>query len=332
MDPTLEYFLTKTCEIIDATSIKEEETIQQLWSGYGRIIRFSLIGCQRESVVVKHIKIPNSAKHPRGWNTDISHNRKIQSYEVEKIWYQDWTNHTDHKSYTPRCLEILVKNEQVFIILEDLNTSGYPLRKRSVSMKEVKTCISWLAHFHANFFDQKPENLWPIGTYWHLDTRPEEWDKLSDIPLKNAAKAIDQKLQDAKYQTIVHGDAKLANFCFSTDATQVAAVDFQYVGRGCGMKDLAYFIGSCLNEDDSEKWEKELLDYYFSILLKNLPQSYLNSAPDIEEEWRYLYPWAWTDFHRFLKGWSPGHWKINTYSEKMSQKVIKEIERSQKKE
>ena len=45
----------------------------------------------------------------------------------------------------------------------------------------------------------------------------------------------------------------------------------------------------------------------------------------LEEEWRALYPVAWADFHRFLKGWSPGHWKINSYSEKICNEVLKKI-------
>ena len=133
---------------------------------------------------------------------------------------------------------------------------------------------------------------------------------------------IDKKLNDCTYKTLVHGDAKLANFCFGPDG-DVAAVDFQYVGGGCGMKDVAYFIGSCLNERESEQYESNILNTYFHYLQAEL------DAPNkaLEEEWRSLYRVAWADFHRFLKGWSPGHWKINSYSERITQQVIHSLSR-----
>jgi hypothetical protein len=124
----------------------------------------------------------------------------------------------------------------------------------------------------------------------------------------------------------VHGDAKLANFCFSEDGTKVAAVDFQYVGGGCGMKDLAYFVGSCLYEEDCERLETKILDEYFRELKSAVSKQNLEiDWKDLEENWRSLYPVAWADFHRFLKGWSPDHWKINSYSEKITRKVIQNL-------
>ena len=147
--------------------------------------------------------------------------------------------------------------------------------------------------------------------------------------MREAAPLIDQKLQEAGYQTLVHGDAKLANFCFRSDSStsKVAAVDFQYIGRGCGMKDVAYFIGSCLYEDDCEAMESQLLDYYFSVLVERVSQKHHDvNTDELESEWRELYPVAWADFHRFIKGWSPGHWKINSYSEKLTARVIESLQ------
>jgi len=92
-----------------------------------------------------------------------------------------------------------------------------------------------------------------------LATRPDELDALEDCPLKAAAVTIDRRLANSQFQTFVHGDAKLAKFCFGADRRQVAAVDFQYVGGGCGMKDVAYLISSFHDEDDSERLGPDLL-------------------------------------------------------------------------
>jgi len=191
----------------------------------------------------------------------------------------------------------------------------------------MEPCLDWLANFHAAFMGKSPDGLWETGTYWHLETRPHELEVMDDQRLKAVAPLIDKKLKEAKYQTIVHGDAKLANFCFSGDIRRAAAVDFQYAGGGCGMKDVAYFIGSCLDESDCEKHESLLLDFYFARLkdaLKRQPQPDVNPE-ELESEWRGLFPFAWADFHRFLKGWSPGHWKINSYSERISREVIEKL-------
>ena len=44
--------------------------------------------------------------------------------------------------------------------------------------------------------------------------------------LKQNAVAIATTLSDANYQTLVHGDAKVANFCFNENFSGCAAVDF----------------------------------------------------------------------------------------------------------
>jgi thiamine kinase-like enzyme len=177
-----------------------------------------------------------------------------------------------------------------------------------------------LAQFHASYLGKIPDGLWDVGTYWHLETRPQELAVLDDQKLREAALIIDEKLNSCEYKTFVHGDAKLANFCFSKDG-QVAGVDFQYVGGGCGMKDVAYFIGSCLSESECERLEAQILNTYFEHLQSEMKEK--NEA--LEREWRSLYRVAWADFHRFLKGWSPGHWKINNYSERVTAEVINSL-------
>jgi hypothetical protein len=318
-----QYFEELVLKATGADAITAQEVIQTLWSGYGEIVKLSLAGTVVESVVLKYIVLPDEISHPRGWNTNRSHARKVNSYDVEMHWYRDWSERCDKDCRVAHCFAASSDEHEHVIVLEDLDAAGYPVRKTDIELKEVKTCLTWLANFHARFLNQKPEGLWPIGSYWHLATRPDELTAMADGPLKQAANLIDERLNQGKFQTIVHGDAKVANFCFSPDGSAVAAVDFQYVGGGCGMKDVAYFLGSCLNEAQCERWQTPLLDFYFTQL-----QRAINTKIDfdaLEKEWRELFPYAWTDFYRFLLGWAPGHWKVNPYSQRLAEQVLAEL-------
>ena len=320
LDPPFERLVLEATE---SASLHVSEQIQSLWSGYGEILRIGLTGGRRDSVVVKHVRPPGAADHPRGWNSDASHQRKVKSYQVETAWYRDWSSRCSTLCRVPEFLAHESRDGEILIVMEDLDASGFPASLDSVDWPQIDTCLRWLANFHATFMGEKPAALWPVGTYWHLDTRADELAALEDAPLKAAARPIDRKLNNARYQSFVHGDAKLANFCFSEDGTQVAAVDFQYVGGGCGIKDVAYFVGSCLDERSCQELEPRLLDCYFTHLSTalELHRPSVDTAAVIDE-WRGLYHLAWTDFHRFLKGWSPGHWKINSYSERLAKDVV----------
>ncbi|TNJ43424.1 DUF1679 domain-containing protein [Tamlana fucoidanivorans] len=320
---------TIVLDITQAESINKVEEIQSLWSGYGSILRCTLNKAKYQSIVLKHIKRPKSNHHPHGWNTNLSHQRKLKSYHIEKAFYKLWSQHCDDYCYVPDCYFAKEMDAESIIILEDLKASGFSEIRHSVQLSDIKLCLNWLANFHACFINKTPTELWKTGTYWHLETRPDELEALNDVILKDAASQIDQCLNQCKFKTFVHGDAKLANFCFTPNSKKVAAVDFQYVGGGCGMKDVAYFIGSCLSEKECEKLEKELLNYYFKALEIALTRkrSTINFQ-ELETEWRTLFPVAWADFHRFLKGWSPEHWKLNSYSEKLTKQVISQLKSS----
>ena len=309
----------------NATSCKEVEVIQSLWSGYGKVSRFQLSDSIYPTVVIKFISLSVTSDHPRGWNTDYSHNRKVKSYQVETQWYKYWNHLTNKNCRIPKFIGSYFVDYKQWIIMEDLNGS-FPIRKNHISLSEVKTCLKWLAKFHITFLNKEPKDLWKIGSYWNLKTRPEEFEKIENLELKSKAHLIDQKLNSCKYQTIIHGDAKLANFCFSEDSSQVAAVDFQYIGGGCGIKDVAYFLGSCLSSDECEQYENELLDYYFFELKKSFQSfNFSYEFKKLEKEWRELHPIACTDFVRFLLGWMPSHQKVNNYNLRMMESVLSSL-------
>ena len=332
--------ITKTiARITGATSVELGDVIQSLWSGYGAIQRATLHGAELHGaelhgaeprpVIIKHIDLSETRANRRGWGGDVSHKRKVRSYQVESTFYRSQATQCDASCRVPAliALEEMPNQSGWLIVLEDLDDNGFAERRNQASPTDIGACLRWLANFHATFLNSSGSGLWPIGTYWHLATRPEEFEAMPAGILKRSAKLIDDKLNAASFQTLVHGDAKLANFCFSGDrGADVAAVDFQYVGAGCGMKDVAYFISSCLNEQQAAAQQESLLDDYFQQLSAALASRQIRVDFDaLEAEWRTLYPLAWADFCRFLSGWSPGHWKLNRYSDQITRSALEQL-------
>lgn len=309
-----------------AETVVSGVAVQELWSGYGSIRRFHITGVAETTVILKSVMPPINPSHPRGWNTSFSNQRKLRSYEIESTWYEQYSADCDDECRVPRYLGSASLDTGRYLLLEDLDL-GFPHRRGSLSVEEAAVCLRWLAGFHARFLQRDAKGLWPVGTYWHLDTRPDEYRDMEDGPVKRHAVEIDQLLKNCRYQTLVHGDAKVANFCFAENLNSVAAVDFQYVGRGCGMKDVVYLLGSCLSESACERHEAELLDVYFGNLEASL-SSKLSSSDftALNNEWREMFDVAWTDFYRFLLGWMPAHSKVNDYTRRLGSRVIKKLE------
>ncbi|MCA9546454.1 MAG: phosphotransferase, partial [Myxococcales bacterium] len=274
--PTLDHAaLTWVATTCGAHSATAGERIQSLWSGYGEIRRVRLhgaaatVGSAVDTVVVKWVRPPAGAAHPRGWGSDRSHQRKLRSYAVEHRFYEYFAAQTHAACRVPACLGVAERDHGQAFILEDLDAAGFA-RRFEDRPRQLAAAVAWLAHFHATFLGTAPTGLWPEGAYWHLATRPDELAATSDPRLKHAAAALDARLTGARFRTLIHGDAKVDNFCFTADH-RAAAVDFQYVGGGCGVKDLAYLLGSALTEPELLAQADGLVDAYFAELRPALP-------------------------------------------------------------
>ncbi len=280
--------LARIAALSGARSARRSGRIQSLWSGYGEAFRVTLEGGPAPTAVVKAVAPPPQA-HPR----------KLRSYEVERAWYSRHAARCGPGCRVPACYGVWSDGRRSVFVLEDLDAAGFAGRAYALSDARIRAALGWLARFHAAFLGRPPEGLWPVGTYWHLATRPDELAAMRDRALRERAPALDAQLSAARFQTFVHGDAKAANFCFG-DGEQVAAVDFQYVGGGVGVKDVAYFLGGRLSVRRSLE-EARWLDHYFAALRAALPPG--ADADGVEAEWRGLYDVACLDFARFLDGW-----------------------------
>ncbi len=276
-------------EACGATRVTRVEHVQTLWSGYGEIVRVTLDGGIAPTVIVKHVRPPVA-------RTSAGDARKRRSYQVELGFYREFAPLLDEACRVAALYASRVTATECFFVLEDLDAAGFALRRDQVGGADLDACLQWLARFHARFVGASAERLWPVGTYWHLDTRRDELAAIRDPAVRAGAAELDAQLSRARFQTIVHGDAKEANFCFARDARdgRVAAVDFQYAGGGVGVRDVAYLLDGRSGKE---------LDTYFRYLRAALASDIDGAA--VEAEWRTLYPVAHQDFQRFLAGWNP---------------------------
>ncbi|RDA89535.1 hypothetical protein CP533_2935 [Ophiocordyceps camponoti-saundersi (nom. inval.)] len=182
--------------------------------------------------------------------------------------------------------------------------------------------------------------LWRNGGYTYLATRRREYATLaaddtsewSDAlcrpgvdgqpPIaEQAAAFLAPDGSGSRWQTCIHGDVKSENLFAKTTGDGVAFFDFQYVGLGLGVCDLAKLftcsvpLSMLLPTDTDEALdsrllpmstgERELLDRYRSRLL----QSQKDKPSDAGYEWKDLvrhWETSLVDWCRFQASW--GFW------------------------
>ncbi|MEI8646797.1 hypothetical protein P4S73_00930 [Paraglaciecola sp. Hal342] len=78
----------------------------------------------------------------------------MRSYQVEAEFYQSFAGSCDETCYVPQFIGLIKEPnhpEQQTLLMEDLQSSGFTLVHTRVADAQVKTVLSWLAHFHGRF-------------------------------------------------------------------------------------------------------------------------------------------------------------------------------------
>lgn len=136
---------------------------------------------------------------------------------------------------------------------------------KAKSFESSKLGLPPLQHFEQTKTMTANQGVWLNGGYTYLATRRDEYDDLCSSSSEWAAALCTRSshMKDApsiaeivarslspiadgskegpisEYETLIHGDVKSENLFTTTDGDSVAFVDFQYVGLGLGVCDLA---------------------------------------------------------------------------------------------
>ncbi|MCY4081622.1 MAG: phosphotransferase [Caldilineaceae bacterium] len=79
-------------------------------------------------------------------------------------------------------------------------------------------------------------------------------------------------------KSVVHGDYRADNMLFGGGREELAVIDWQGFGTGCGMYDVAFFLGTSVSSDLRRRIERDVLDEYHAIVLGAGAESYSREA------------------------------------------------------
>ena len=84
-------------------------------------------------------------------------------------------------------------------------------------------------------------------------------------------------------KTVVHGDFRADNLLFDEGGQEdgLALIDWQGFGIGCGMYDVAFFLGTSVTSDVRRRIERDVLGEYHDIVCRSGVENYT-----IEDCWR----------------------------------------------
>ena len=276
-------------------------SVASLWAGMGSVEEIRAQTAEHGTItfVAKVIRLPQRC-------TSVGDQRKADSYDVEAAFYNG--GHAAKLiSAGCRVPRPLIVERGTPLVICMTKVPG----RADLSMDERQTgaALQWLARLHAAYWGHARADaavaagLQPQGSYWYLDTRADEHSRMPksgwEGRLRLAARAIDERLKADPFQTVVHGDAKEANMLF--EGGTVGMVDFQYCGKACFAKDLAYCLCCASGVPEAEE---RLLQLYLADLTVQLAA--LGGQPPALPQLQDALALAYCDLGRWMSGW--GWW------------------------
>ena len=191
----------------------------------------------------------------------------------------------------------------------------------------------------------RPRKLWENGGYTYLATRMSEYQGLRDDEDSEWSTVLCQAVngrrplaEDVAFsltpfgracETYIHGDVKSENLFTTQDGTKAAFFDFQYVGLGLGVCDLAKLFTCSVplemlvddpdlipHESAMGAGEKRLLELYRTTLLEGGSRTYP------WELFKLHWETALVDWLRFQASW--GFWGNTEWLEARVRSICKD--------
>lgn len=212
----------------------------------------------------------------------------LSAYRREHVFYRDIapgkhlrTPHLFYGDYDER-------TQRSVLVIEDLSDMLAIPQSDGVGEARARLAIREIAALQGQFWEARdaPE-LADLGPFLsptqsrimqtvYLLTLPRSMQRFPDIFTPSSRRHAEDfgTRIDAHFSavsegpnTIVHGDYRGDNVLFgSEDLNDISVIDWQGCGIGCGMYDIAFFLGTSVSIGDRRKLERDAVDEYHDIV------------------------------------------------------------------
>jgi phosphotransferase family enzyme len=207
-------------------------------------------------------------------------------YAAEAGFYRELAPRLDVR--TPRCWYVAITDDRTSftLLLDDVAPATPGVQAESCSIAQARASIANLVGLHAPLWNDPqlhdldflmrpdPSRTELLGqalasaTAGFIERYEAQLGDGAAETLREAARRIGA-WQMARLEpfAVIHGDYRLDNLLFAPSGGDVVAVDWQTAGIGPPLRDVAYFLGTCLDPDPRRKHEQELVAGYHAALV-----------------------------------------------------------------
>jgi hypothetical protein len=205
----------------------------------------------------------------------------------------------------PRCWYGVISpdNTRFTLLLDDAAPAVPGVQVEGCTIEQAASCLRNLIGLHGPTWNDP--GLWELGflmrsdagtasmmaqvmstaTERFLERYAEDLDEEDRQTLLDVPALIERwQLNRSGPFSALHGDYRLDNLLFDHATGEVTAVDWQTAAVGPPLRDVAYFLGTCLHVDSRRAHEGDLVALYHDALVEKDVRDY--SADECWDDYR----------------------------------------------
>mgnify|MGYP001208902060 CR=1 FL=1 len=273
-------------EVLDANVTSfESEKIGEGVGLMGDIYRVELNYASNESEMPPSVVV----KLPSSFEENRQQGIALGMFEAEVKFYDELGEATGTGLPNIHFASINSGTAEFVIVMEDLCNLTMVDQAAGMSQRQALAAVRVLAKIHAawwgkvqtdelewipsmvgpriEYVDQILPQIYPVFAQTFESGLPEGGAELTQLFSQSYLK-LNKALAERAPWTLAHQDYRVENMLFGDASNdEVVVIDWQGIGRGPGVYDLAYLIGGSMDTELRRMHERDLVDTYHAELL-----------------------------------------------------------------